>query len=75
MVMNYFNPEFNILGISHLSAGIFGMPVNFLLIYFVSKATAEPPQPIQDMVDELRVPQSNDDRMEELLEAAGVSSV
>jgi len=73
MVMNYFDPAFNVLGISHLSAGIFGMPVNFLLIYFVSKATAEPPQAIQELVDELRVPQSNDSRIDELLEAAGVA--
>ena len=73
MVMNYFDPAFNVLGISHLSAGIFGMPVNFLLIYFVSKATAEPPQAIQELVDELRVPQSDDSRIDELLEAAAAT--
>ena len=44
MVMNYINPEFNVLGISHLSAGIFGVPVNFILIYVVSMLTPEPSQ-------------------------------
>lgn len=56
MVMNYLNPQFNLLGISHLAAGLFGVPVNFALVYFVSKATAPPPQEVQDLVESLRVP-------------------
>jgi cation/acetate symporter len=56
MAGNYLNPYFTILGLSHLSAGIFGMIVNFGLIYFVSMATAPPPKEIQDMVDDLRIP-------------------
>jgi cation/acetate symporter len=68
MVMNYINPNFTILGISHLSAGIFGIPANFALIYFVSMATAAPPQEIQDLVDELRHPQEDDELIEQLLD-------
>jgi len=68
MVMNYINPNFTILGISHLSAGIFGIPANFALIYFVSLATAAPPQEIQDLVDELRHPQEDDELIEQLLD-------
>ncbi len=67
MVMNYVNPNFTFLGISHLSAGIFGLPVNFALIYFVSKATAAPPQEIQDLVDEIRHPQEDDELIEQML--------
>lgn len=68
MVMNYINPNFTILGISHLSAGIFGIPANFALIYFVSLATAAPSQEIQDLVDELRHPQEDDELIEQLLD-------
>jgi cation/acetate symporter len=68
MTMNYINPNFTILGISHLSAGIFGIPANFALIYFVSLATAAPPQEIQDLVDELRHPQEDDELIEQLLD-------
>ena len=56
MGTNYVNPNFTILGISHLSAGIFGMIVNFSLQIIVSLATAPPPRYIQDMVDQLRIP-------------------
>lgn len=68
MVMNYLNPEFNVLGISHLSAGIFGVPVNFALIYGVSKLTAEPSAEMQHLVDTLRHPQEDDELMEQLLQ-------
>jgi cation/acetate symporter len=67
MVMNYVNPEFNVLGISHLSAGIFGVPVNFLLIYVVSLLTAEPSPEMQHLVETLRHPQEDDELMEQLL--------
>ncbi len=60
MAMNYVNPNFNVLGISHLAAGTFGIPVNFLLTYFVSKATAAPPKDVQDLVDSLRHPREED---------------
>jgi cation/acetate symporter len=67
MVMNYVNPAFNVLGISHLSAGIFGVPVNFILIYVVSMLTVAPPQEIQELVDELRHPQDDDELIEAML--------
>ena len=56
MALNYTNPYFTILGLSHLSAGIFGMIVNFALQIIVSLATAPPPPEIQRMVDDLRIP-------------------
>lgn len=56
MVGNYIDPRFNVLGLSHLSAGIFGMATNFLLLIVVSLATAPAPKYIQDMVDQLRIP-------------------
>ncbi|WP_029214895.1 sodium:solute symporter family protein [Kallotenue papyrolyticum] len=56
MVGNYFDPAFNILGISHVGAGIFGMPVNFALTIIVSLLTQAPPLEIQRLVDSLRRP-------------------
>ncbi|HET8568942.1 MAG TPA: sodium:solute symporter family protein [Candidatus Limnocylindria bacterium] len=56
MFLNYTNPNFTVFGLSHLSAGIFGMIVNFTLQIVVSLMTAPPPRYIQDMVDQLRVP-------------------
>jgi cation/acetate symporter len=56
MALNYTNPYFTILGLSHLSAGIFGMIVNFGLQIIVSLATSPPPAEIQRMVDDLRIP-------------------
>lgn len=53
---NYVNPYFTVLGLSHLSAGIFGMIVNFALQIGISLATAPPPREIQDMVDDVRIP-------------------
>jgi cation/acetate symporter len=73
MVTNYFNPSFNLLGITHLGSGIFGMPVAFLLCYIVSKLTPEPSKEIQDLVDHLRDPQIDDDLMTELAGTKGVA--
>uniref|UniRef100_A0A7C5RSH2 Cation acetate symporter n=1 Tax=Thermomicrobium roseum TaxID=500 RepID=A0A7C5RSH2_THERO len=56
IVGNYIDPRFNVLGLSHLSAGIFGMAANFILLILVSLATAPAPKYIQDMVDQLRIP-------------------
>ena len=56
MFLNYTNPTFTVFGLSHLSAGIFGMIVNFTLQIVVSLATKPSPQYIQDMVDQLRIP-------------------
>ncbi len=65
MAMNYINPEFNVLGITHLSAGIFGVPVNFILCYVVSMMTAAPPQEVQDLITNLRLPQEDDTLMDQ----------
>ncbi|MFN8522935.1 MAG: sodium:solute symporter family protein [Chloroflexota bacterium] len=56
IAMNYTNPYFTVLGLSHLSSGIFGMIANFSLQIMVSLATAPPPAEVQAMVDDLRVP-------------------
>jgi cation/acetate symporter len=56
MVMNYFDPAFNLFGISHVAAGIFGMPVNFALTIIVSLLTPAPPIEIQRLVESLRRP-------------------
>jgi cation/acetate symporter len=56
MVGNYFNPEFNLFGISHVAAGIFGIPVNFALTIIVSLLTPAPPIEIQRLVESLRRP-------------------
>jgi cation/acetate symporter len=64
IVINYLNPAFNILGISHLGAGIFGMLANFGLTIAVSKLTASPSWDVQEMVDHLRDPQEDDALME-----------
>src|SRR5687768_1833079 len=56
MGTNYVNPNFTLFALSHLSAGLFGMIVNFGLQIVVSLATAPPPKYIQDMVDQLRIP-------------------
>lgn len=63
MYSNYLDPSFNVLGITHLAAGIFGIPVNFLLCYIVSKLTAAPSQEVQDLVDHLRSPELDDELM------------
>lgn len=56
LVSNYLNPANNIMGLSHLSSGIFGMIANFTLMIVVSLLTAPPPIAIQEMVDQLRNP-------------------
>ncbi|MBU6359734.1 MAG: sodium:solute symporter family protein [Chloroflexota bacterium] len=56
LVNNYLNPANNIMGLSHLSSGIFGMIANFTLMIIVSLLTAPPPIAIQEMVDQLRNP-------------------
>uniref|UniRef100_UPI002FDE0B4F VC_2705 family sodium/solute symporter n=1 Tax=Rubrimonas sp. TaxID=2036015 RepID=UPI002FDE0B4F len=45
-----------VFGISPLSIGTVGALVNFAVAYFVSNATEEPPQEIQDLVESVRVP-------------------
>jgi cation/acetate symporter len=45
-----------VLGISPESIGAVGALVNFALTYFVSRATAAPPEHIQHLVEDIRVP-------------------
>ncbi len=56
MIANYINPELNILGISHSAAGIFGLPVNILVTWLVSRSGPPPPAHVQAMVENLRYP-------------------
>ncbi len=56
MAGNYVDPRFNILGITHLAAGLFGLIVNFALTIGISLATEAPPRHIQEMVENLRIP-------------------
>jgi cation/acetate symporter len=65
MINNYINPEFNILGITHLSAGLFGVITNLVLTVVVSLATAAPPKEVQDLITNLRLPQEDDTMMEQ----------
>ena len=43
-------------GVAPISAGVFGVPVAFLVIYVVSLFTKPPSQEMQDFVDKLRYP-------------------
>ncbi len=43
-------------GVSNISAGLFGIPVGFIVTYVVSLMTPAPSQEMQDFVDELRIP-------------------
>ncbi|MEM6744894.1 MAG: sodium:solute symporter family protein [Pseudomonadota bacterium] len=45
-----------LFGISPLSIGSVGAMLNFAVAIFVSRATQEPPQEIQDLVESIRVP-------------------
>ncbi len=56
MVLNSLNPDFSILGITNVAAGIFGIPVNFLVTIVVSRLTPPPSAETQALVDSLRQP-------------------
>ncbi len=43
-------------GIGSISAGIFGVPISFLVIYVVSQFTPKPSQAMQDFIDDIRIP-------------------
>ncbi len=49
-------PDAWVLGISPESIGAVGALVNFVVAYFVSRATAAPPEHIQHLVEDIRVP-------------------
>lgn len=57
----FISPEFNNIehwwfGISPEGIGSIGMLINFIVCYAVSKATPAPPQSVQDMIQEIRIP-------------------
>jgi cation/acetate symporter len=56
MGLNYTMPEFNLFGISHVAAGVFGVVVNFVVTWSVSRAGPRPPPAIEALVDYLRYP-------------------
>lgn len=57
----FINPELNNMdhwwfGVSPEGIGSIGMLINFLMCYFVSKFTPAPPQHVQDLIQEIRIP-------------------
>ena len=52
-------PENWLLGISPEGIGTVGMLLNFFVAFVVSSFTSEPPEEIQEMVENIRVPKSN----------------
>lgn len=57
----FISPELNsvdnwLFGISPEGIGSIGMLINFIVCYAVSKATPAPPQDVQDMIQEIRIP-------------------
>jgi cation/acetate symporter len=56
LISNYLNPSFNLFGISHLAAGLFGMIANFGLTIAVSLLTSAPSPESLRMVEALRRP-------------------
>ncbi|MCH7397311.1 cation acetate symporter [Belliella sp. DSM 107340] len=57
----FINPELNsidnwLFGISPEGIGSIGMLINFIVCFAVSKATPAPPQHVQDMIQEIRIP-------------------
>lgn len=55
-ISNYLNPAFNLFGISHLAAGLFGMIANFGLTIAVSLLTGAPSPESLRLVEALRRP-------------------
>jgi cation/acetate symporter len=49
-------PDQYLLGISPEGIGTLGMILNFVVAFIVSQATPAPPQEIQDLVEDIRVP-------------------
>jgi cation/acetate symporter len=56
IALNLFDRSFNVLGIASPAAGIFGMPINFIVAVCVSLTTAPPPPDSDALVDALRRP-------------------
>jgi cation/acetate symporter len=45
-----------LFGIAPTGIGTVGMIIHFIVAYFVSRATPPPPQEIQDIVENIRIP-------------------
>jgi cation/acetate symporter len=56
MLLNLMNPDFSILGITHVAAGVFGLIANFAVTILISKFTAPPSPEAQALVESLRQP-------------------
>lgn len=56
MTLNYLYPDIQVLGIGHAAAGIFGVPANFFMTWFISLAGPPSPPRIHELVDKLRHP-------------------
>ena len=59
IVLNVFVDKtgtYTMFGIKATGIGTIGMLLHFVVAYFVSRATAAPPQDIQDMVENIRIP-------------------
>ena len=59
IVLNVFVDKtgtYTMFGIKATGIGTVGMLLHFVVAYFVSRATAAPPQDIQDMVENIRIP-------------------
>ena len=54
MLLNWRDPNFNVLGITNMAAGVFGVPVNFLVTITVSLLTPPPSAETQALVESLR---------------------
>jgi cation/acetate symporter len=56
MAVTYIDPDRSVLGISHSAAGIFGVPVNFLITWLFSRLDTPQPASVAALVDKLRSP-------------------
>lgn len=58
---SYFGMPRWFLGVSPEGIGTIGMLLNFLITYFVSRMTPEPPKEVQDLVELVRIPRGAKD--------------
>jgi cation/acetate symporter len=58
---SYFGMPRWFLGVSPEGIGTVGMLLNFVITYFVSRMTPEPPKEVQDLVESVRIPRGAKD--------------
>jgi cation/acetate symporter len=58
---SYFGMPRWFLGVSPEGIGTVGMLLNFVITYFVSRITPEPPKEVQDLVESVRIPRGAKD--------------